>query len=76
MAVGYGELGNQIFAAIFIENEVFLSGGSCKEIDFDLFVVFVGEGYFVVIGDAGIGFGLFVLVSFFVVVILIMNRVV
>jgi hypothetical protein len=76
VAVDDGKLGDEIFAFVFIEDQIFFCGGSCEEIDFDLLLVFVGEGDLVVVGDAGVGLGLFVLVAFFVVVVLVVDGVV
>jgi hypothetical protein len=52
MAIDNGKLCDEILASIFVENEVFFSGGSCEQIHVYLLVIFVSQRYFIVISDA------------------------
>lgn len=76
MTVSYRKLCNEVFALIFVEDHIFFCCGSDKKVDVDLFVIFICKCDFVVIGDAGISFRLLVFIAFFVVVILVMNRII
>jgi hypothetical protein len=52
MTVSDRKLGDEIFASILVDNQIFFSGGPHKEIDIDLFIIFISEGDFVIIGNA------------------------
>ena len=76
MAVNNWELGNEIFASVLVEHEIFFSSCSCKQIHVNLLLVFVGQRDLVIISYAGVGFGLLVLVPFLVVVLFVVDGVV
>jgi hypothetical protein len=79
VAISDWELSNKISTTILVKNQIFFSGCTYKQVGLCLFIVFVafvGLIDSVVIGNARISFALFMLVSFSVVVILIVDRIV
>lgn len=89
MAVNDGELCDQVLALVLVEDHVFLSGASNKKVRVSFFrfvaflillsfVLLVGleQAESVIISNAGISHILFVFITFLVLVVFVMQRVI
>ena len=76
MAIFDWKLSNKIFTPIFVQNKIFLSGGSDKQININLFIIFISKSDLIIVGYARIGLRLLVFIPFFIMVFLIMNRII
>ncbi len=80
MAVGDGELSNEVFALVFVDNHVLFCGTSDEQVSFSirslsLFAFFL-SGNPIIIGDTVVCTGLFMLVALLIMVILIVHGIV
>jgi hypothetical protein len=76
VAINDWEFSNKVFASVLIKNKIFLSGRSCKQIHLDLLFIFVCENDFIIVSNAGIGLGLFMLISLLVVIVFVVDGVI